>query len=96
MYNPKEVKWPGVFSVATRILFGRVVTWVVGVWGATWSLREIVLLRGRERRTAFMKDPGEVTPHDHGGGWRSGSKFGRQVAVAIALKRHGEENCKTP
>ena len=89
MYNPKEVKWPGVFSVATRMLFGRVVTCVVGVWGATWSLRESILLRGRERRTAFMKDPVEVT-RDHGKGWRSGSKFGRQVAEAMALKRHGQ------
>ena len=68
MYNPTEVKWPGVFSVATRILFGRVVTCVVGGREATCSLRERTLLRGRERPTAFMEDPDEVTVHDHGAG----------------------------
>lgn len=70
MYNPTEVKWPGVFSVATRILFGRVVTCVVEGWEATWSLRESILLRGRERPTAFMRDPvdSEVTERDHGAG----------------------------
>lgn len=51
--------------MATRILFGRVVTCVVeGCEGreAAWSLRESILFRGRERLTAFMKGPVEVCP----------------------------------
>lgn len=51
MYKPTEEKWPGVDSVATRILLGRVVTCTGGCCGWVYAVeyrREPWARRARE------------------------------------------------
>jgi hypothetical protein len=97
MYNPTEVKWPGVFSVATRILLGRVVTCVVeGTRGDMKPTRED-FVAGEGTTDGLHEGSGELTGHDHGAGDEGGLNFDQKRWKARApLNVTRERIGKTP